>query len=83
MHNVCEVVETAEVNVNVTFGVTVIVPFKVAVPHPPVVVTVYVNGDPDVIVGVPEIVTVEPDIVAVTPVGKPITVAPVAPFANE
>jgi hypothetical protein len=39
----------------------------------------YPNGEPVVIEGVPEMVKVVPTIVAPTPVGKPVTVAPVAP----
>ena len=37
------------------------------------------NGEPDVVVGVPLIVTVLPFTEEFTPVGKPVTVAPVAP----
>ena len=62
--------------VGATSGSTVIVPVVVALPHPPVKVTVYGN-EPEA-VGVPEIVTAlaahEPE----TPAGKPVTVAPVA-----
>ena len=45
----------------------------------PVVVILYENGDPTAIVGVPLMVNVEPLTDAVTPVGSPVTVAPVAP----
>ena len=37
------------------------------------------NGEPVVVVGVPDMVKVVPATVAVTPVGKPVTFAPVAP----
>jgi hypothetical protein len=40
IHTVCAVVPTAEVNVMVLFGVTVIVPVAVPAPQPPVKVTV-------------------------------------------
>jgi hypothetical protein len=79
IQTVCAVVATADVSAKVTFGFTVIVPFNVITPHPPVVVTEYAKGEPVVLVGEPEIVTVEPETVAVTPAGKPVTVAPVAP----
>ena len=58
-------------------GVTVIVPFVTAGGQPPVVVTVYENGP--LTVGVPLMVTTFPDHELVTPVGKPVTDAPVAP----
>jgi len=58
-------------------GVTVIVPVVVAGGQPPVVVTLYVNEP--LAVGVPLMVNKFPDHEAVTPVGKPITFAPVAP----
>ena len=45
----------------------------------PVVVILYENGDPTAFVGVPLIVNVVPVTNAVTPVGSPVTVAPVAP----
>jgi hypothetical protein len=61
-------------------GLTVIDPFKVAVRQLfPVVTKVKLNGDPEVEAGVPEIVIVDPTSEAVTPVGKPVTVAAVAP----
>jgi predicted ABC-type sugar transport system permease subunit len=69
-----------DVNVIVGFVFTVIVPLCVAVPQlPPFVVTKKLNGEPDVVVGVPLIVTVLPFTEEFTPVGKPVTVAPVAP----
>ena len=40
IHTVCEVVDPADVRVMVLFGVTVIVPVAVMLPHPPVKVTV-------------------------------------------
>ena len=58
-------------------GVTVMVPFSVMVPQPPVNVTVY--GYVPATVGVPLIVTVLEAKLPATPVGKPVKVAPVAP----
>ena len=48
----------------------------------PVVMMLYPNGEPIVVVGVPDIVKVVPTTAALTPVGKPVTVAPVAPPPN-
>ena len=45
----------------------------------PVVIILYENGVADVTVGVPLIVNVVPVTDDVTPVGNPVTVAPVAP----
>ena len=82
-HKLCVSVEAAEVNAIVWIGLIVIVPPSVAaVQLFPVVVMEYVNGDPVVVVGVPEIVKVVPATVAVTPVGNPVTFAPVAPPPN-
>lgn len=67
----------AEVNVVVFAAVTVIVPVAVPPPQPPESVTVYVYV-PDA-EGVPLIVTVFDDHEPDTPVGNPVTVAPVAP----
>jgi len=53
------------------------VPVAVTVPQPPVKVTVYVNAPETV--GVPLMVTTFDAQLPVTPVGKPVTVAPVAP----
>ena len=76
----CVSVEAAEVNAIVWIGLIVIVPPSVAaVQLFPVVVMAYVNGEPVVVVGVPDMVKVVPATVAVTPVGKPVTFAPVAP----
>ena len=60
------------------FGLTTIVPVIVFVPpvQPPVIVTVYVNRP--ACDGEPLIVTVFALQEPVTPVGKPVTVAPVA-----
>jgi hypothetical protein len=71
-------VPTAELLAIVLFGVTVIVPVMVFVPpvQPPVIVTVYVKV-PDT-EGVPVMVTTFDAQLPVTPVGKPVTVAPVA-----
>jgi hypothetical protein len=79
IHLVCASVPTAELNVIVLSGVTVMVPVFVTVPQPPVNVIVYVNGLPTVVEGVPLIVTVLAAQFPVTPVGKPLKVAPVAP----
>jgi hypothetical protein len=78
IQSVCASVPTAELLAIVLFGVTVMVPVIVFVPpvQPPVIVTVYVNV-PD-IEGVPVIVTTFALQLPVTPVGKPVTVAPVA-----
>ena len=55
------------------------VPDNDGVPQlPPVVVTVQLKGEPEIVVGVPEITNVFPDTDAVTPEGKPVTEAPVA-----
>ena len=63
------------------FGNTVIVPEVTAtVQEFPVVVRVY--GNDPITVGVPLIVSVVPEMDKVTPVGKPETVAPVAPPPN-
>ena len=72
-----------EVNTIVWIGLIVIVPPPVAAVQVfPVVVIEKVNGEPVVVVGVPDIVKVVPATVAVTPVGKPVTFAPVAPPPN-
>ena len=72
-----------EVNAMVCPLLIVIVPPSVAtVQLFPVVVMAYVNGEPVVVVGVPDIVKVVPATEAVTPVGKPVTFAPVAPPPN-
>ena len=78
IQSVCASVPTAELLAIVLFGVTVIVPVMVFVPpvQPPVIVTVYVNV-PDT-EGVPVMVTTLAVQLPVTPVGKPVTVAPVA-----
>ena len=56
------------------------VPLSDAVLHAfPVVVMLYVNGDPIAFVGVPLMVKVVPVTEDVTPVGSPVTLAPVAP----
>ena len=60
-------------------GLTVMVPVAVKAPQPPVRVTVYVKGEPVVVVGEPLMVTTLPDHEPVTPAGSPVTVAPVAP----
>jgi hypothetical protein len=60
---------------------TVMVPVAVAVPQPPVGVTVYGKlPDTD---GVPLMVTTFADHTPVTPVGSPVTVAPVAPVVEK
>ena len=59
-------------------GMIFIEPVVEALPQPPDKVTVYRNN-PDT-AGVPLIVTTFASQVPVTPVGKPVTVAPVAPF---
>jgi hypothetical protein len=71
-------VPAAELLAIVLFGVTVMVPVMVFVPpvQPPVIVTVYVNV-PDT-EGAPVMVTTFDAQLPVTPVGKPVTVAPVA-----
>ena len=78
MHTVCAFVPAAEVSVTVLLGFTAMVPVAVMVPHPPVRVTVYVLAAPAT-VGVPLMVTTLPAHVPVTPVGRLLTVAPVAP----
>jgi hypothetical protein len=73
-------VPAPEVRVIVLFGVTVIEPFAIIVPQPPVNVTVKLkvpNTD-----GVPVIVTTLANQPPVTPVGKPLNVAPVAPVVE-
>ena len=45
----------------------------------PVVIILKANGDPTMFVGVPLMVSIEPLTDDVTPVGSPVTVAPVAP----
>ena len=70
-------VATAEDNAMVFAVVTVMVPFSVMVPQPPVKVTVY--GYVPTVVGVPLIVTVLAAKLPATPVGNPAKVAPVAP----
>ena len=56
IHTVWVVEAAPEVRVMVLFGVTVIVPVAVTVPHPPVSVTEYPNGLPVVVLGDPLIV---------------------------
>ena len=70
------VVPGADVRTKVTLELTVMMPLNAALPHPPVVVTVY--GKVPVAVGVPLMVKTPPEKVPVTPAGKPVTVAPVA-----
>ena len=66
----------------VVVGITVIVPESDAVAHEfPVVVMLY-SKITDVELGMPDIVKVLPVTMAVTPVGKPVTLAPVAPSAK-
>ena len=66
----------------VVVGITVIVPESDAVAHEfPVVVMLY-SKITDVELGIPDIVKVLPVTMAVTPVGKPVTLAPVAPSAK-
>ncbi len=48
----------------------------------PVVEMVMVKGDPTNVLGLPEMVKVVPTTAAVSPVGKPVTFAPVAPPPN-
>ena len=79
IQTVCAFVPTADDSVTVLLGVTVIVPVVVTAPHPPVKVTVYVKGLPTVVLGEPLIVTTLAAQEPFTPVGKPVTVAPVAP----
>jgi hypothetical protein len=78
---VCALVPAAEVSVKVLLAVTAIVPVVDIDPQPPVNVTVYVRAAPATI-GVPLIVTTfaahDPD----TPVGRFVTVAPVAPVVE-
>ena len=81
IQTVCASVPTAEVLVTVLFAVTAIVPVVVIVPHPPVSVTVYVRAAPAT-VGVPLIVTTFAAHDPVTPVGRLVTVAPVAPVVE-
>ena len=82
-HKLCVSVEAAEDSTIVWIGLIVIVPPSVAtIQLFPVVLMAYVKGDPVVVVGVPDIVKVVPATVAVTPVGKPVTFAPVAPPPN-
>jgi hypothetical protein len=78
IHFVCALVPTPELKVAVLFGVTVIDPVVVTTPQPPVRVTVYVSADPAT-VGVPLIVKTFDAQTPVTPVGSPVTLAPVAP----
>ena len=75
----CASVPTAEDKAIVLLVVTDIVPVVVILPHPPVRVTVYVNGLPTVVLGEPLIVTTFAAHEPFTPAGKPVTVAPVAP----
>ena len=77
MHLVCKSVPAAELKVTVLLGVTVIEPVVAIEPHPPDNVTVYVN-DPET-EGDPLMVTTLEAHDPVTPVGNPVTVAPVAP----
>ena len=60
-------------------GLTVMVPVAVAVPHPPVRVTVYPNGLPVVVDGEPLMVIFPAEYVPLTPAGTPLNVAPVEP----
>ena len=78
MHTVCAFVPAAEVSDTVLFAVTAMVPVAVTTLQPPVRVTVYVMAAPAT-VGVPLMVTTFPAHVPVTPVGRLLTVAPVAP----
>jgi hypothetical protein len=76
---VCAAVAGADVSAKVANGCTVIVPVKVGAPQvPPVVATLNVYGEPAKTLGVPLIMTEFPEIVEETPVGSPVTVAPVA-----
>ncbi len=75
-HSVCV---PPAVRLTVFAGKTVIVPVDVKGPQP-TVVTVYVNVP--VCVGVPLIVTTSEAQLPVTPVGNPVTVAPVAPVVE-
>ena len=81
IHFVWASVPTADDNATVLFAVTAIVPVVVITPQPPVSVTVYVSAAPATD-GVPLIVTTLAAHVPVTPVGKPVTVAPVAPVVE-
>ena len=72
-------VVTADDNAMVLSVVTVMVPFAVIVPQPPVKVIVY--GYVPAVVGVPVIVIVLEAKLPATPVGNPEKVAPVAPVA--
>ena len=78
IHTVWVFVPAAELKLIVLFGVTVIVPVVVPPPQPPVIVIVYVYGLPAVTDGEPLIVTTPPAHTPLTPVGSPVTVAPVA-----
>jgi len=78
MQRVCASVPTADVSEMVLFGLEVIVPVAVTIAlQPPFRVIVYVKV-PDTL-GVPLMVTTFPAQLPITPVGKPVTVAPVAP----
>ncbi len=77
MHKVCV---PPDVSVIVLSELTVIVPLAEAVPQPPVKETVYINV-PEIL-GVPLIVTTSEAQFPVMPVGKPVTVAPVAPVVE-
>jgi hypothetical protein len=79
IHLVWESVPAPDVNDTVLLVVTEMVPVDVTTPHPPVSVTVYVNGLPAVTLGEPLITIAPPAKLPVTPVGKPANVAPVAP----
>ncbi|GIV43690.1 MAG: hypothetical protein KatS3mg035_0813 [Bacteroidia bacterium] len=57
-HTVCASVPAPDVKLTVFNGSTVIVPVTGTSGQPPVVVMLYVNGDPNVVVGVPLIVKV-------------------------
>jgi hypothetical protein len=70
-------VPAADVNTIVLSGVTVIVPFLVITPQPPVNVIVY--GKVPATDGLPLIVTTLPAQPPITPAGNPANVASVAP----
>ena len=78
MHTVCASVPAPEVLDIVLLAFTAMVPVVEIAPQPPVRVTVYVMAAPAT-VGVPLMVTTLPAHVPVTPVGRLLTVAPVAP----
>ena len=80
MQSVWFSVEAADVRAIVCTGFTVKLADAVAIVQVfPVVLIEMVKGDPTSVVGDPEIVKVVPETAAVIPVGKPVTVALVAP----